>query len=79
MLFARASIEFSTNSAIAFKGLLCESAMIRMAFQSSPIRSFPLSFTLIFMRIYDTAKALFNVGAVNLELLGLAVDWIETL
>jgi hypothetical protein len=31
------------------------------------------------MRIYDTAKALFNVGAVNLELLGLAVDWIETL
>ena len=34
---------FSTNSAMAFSGLLCESAMIRMAFQSSPIRNLPLS------------------------------------
>jgi hypothetical protein len=31
--WACASIAFSTNSAIAFNGLLCESAMIRMAFQ----------------------------------------------
>ena len=41
MVFACASIEFSTNSAIAFKGLLCESAMMRIAFQSSPILSLP--------------------------------------
>ena len=41
--FACASIEFSTNSAIAFNGLLCESAIIRIAFQSSPMRSLPLS------------------------------------
>jgi hypothetical protein len=41
MVLALASIEFSTNSATALSGLLCESAMMRMAFQSSPIRSFP--------------------------------------
>src|SRR5579875_570861 len=40
-VLACASIEFSTNSAIAFKGLLCESAMMRIAFQSSPIFSLP--------------------------------------
>src|SRR5580765_436352 len=34
---------FSTNSAIALSGLLCESAMIRIAFQSSPILSLPPS------------------------------------
>ena len=34
---------FSTNSAIAFSGLLCDSAMIRIAFQSSPIRSLPFA------------------------------------
>jgi hypothetical protein len=34
---------FSTNSAIAFRGLLWESAMMRMAFQSSPIRNLPFS------------------------------------
>src|SRR6187431_2260564 len=34
---------FSTNSAIALSGLLCESAMMRMAFQSSPILSLPPS------------------------------------
>ena len=49
MVFAWASIEFSTNSAIAFRGLLCESAMIRIAFQSSPMRSFPLSLAFDFM------------------------------
>jgi len=32
---------FSTNSAIAFSGLLCDSAMIVIAFQSSPIFSRP--------------------------------------
>src|SRR4051812_40082186 len=40
---------FSTNSAIAFKGLLCESAIIRIAFQSSPMRSLPLSLLFVFM------------------------------
>src|SRR5438309_2828407 len=34
---------FSTNSAIAFNGFPCESAMIRIAFQSSPILSLPRS------------------------------------
>src|ERR1700722_11156010 len=43
MVLARASMLFSTNSAMAFSGLLCESAMIRMAFQSSPIRNLPFS------------------------------------
>ena len=32
---------FSTNSATAFSGLLCDSAMIVIAFQSSPMRSRP--------------------------------------
>jgi len=36
-------MQFSTNSAMALSGLLCESAMIRMAFQSSPIRNLPPS------------------------------------
>jgi len=40
---AWASMQFWTNSAIAFSGWLCESAMIRIAFQSSPILSLPLS------------------------------------
>src|ERR1700722_9385505 len=43
MVLAWASMLFSTNSAMALSGLLCESAMIRIAFQSSPIRSLPLS------------------------------------
>jgi hypothetical protein len=38
---ALASMLFSTSSAIAFKGLVCDSAMMVMAFQSSPIRSLP--------------------------------------
>src|SRR5215469_12702211 len=42
-VLACASILFSTNSAIAFRGLLWESAMMRMAFQSSPIRNLPFS------------------------------------
>ena len=48
ILLAFASMEFSTNSAIALRGLLCESAMIRMAFQSSPILSFPPSLFFVF-------------------------------
>src|SRR5439155_10642617 len=43
MVLACASMLFSTNSAIALSGLLCENAMIRIAFQSSPIRNLPLS------------------------------------
>jgi len=39
---------FSTNSAMAFRGLLSESAMMRMAFQSSPMRSLPLFLLLDF-------------------------------
>ena len=42
-LLAWASMLFSTNSAIALSGLDCERAIIRIAFQSSPMRSFPLS------------------------------------
>src|SRR5215469_4790717 len=42
-VLACASMLFSTNSAIAFRGLLWESAMMRMAFQSSPIRNLPFS------------------------------------
>src|ERR1035438_6786822 len=51
MVFACASMQFSTNSAMALSGLLCERAMIRMAFQSSPIRNLPLSdsFDLVFI------------------------------
>ena len=41
--WAWASMLFSTNSAMALRGLACERAMIRMAFQSSPIRNLPLS------------------------------------
>ena len=43
MVLACASMLFSTNSAMALSGLACESAMIRMAFQSSPILNLPLS------------------------------------
>src|SRR6516165_6709986 len=42
-VLACASMLFSTNSAMALRGLACDSAMIRMAFQSSPILSLPLS------------------------------------
>src|SRR5208283_2019578 len=51
MVLACASMLFSTNSAIAFRGLLCERAMMRIAFQSSPIRSLPLSLALAFMPV----------------------------
>src|ERR1700687_1320364 len=43
MVLACASMQFSTNSAMALSGLLCDRAMIRIAFQSSPIRNLPLS------------------------------------
>jgi len=39
--FAPASMEFSTNSAMALSGLFCESAMILMTFQWSPIFNVP--------------------------------------
>jgi hypothetical protein len=38
---ASASMLFSTSSAIAFSGLLCDNAMMVIAFQSSPIFSRP--------------------------------------
>ena len=40
---------FSTNSATALSGLLCDRAMMRIAFQSSPILSLPRSLFLAFM------------------------------
>src|SRR5260370_1393490 len=40
---ARASMLFSMNSATALSGLLWESAMMRIAFQLSPIRNLPAS------------------------------------
>ena len=40
-IVARASMEFSTNSAMALSGFDCESAMIVIAFQSLPMRSLP--------------------------------------
>src|SRR5260370_30692004 len=43
MVLARALMLFAPNSAMAFSGLLCESAMIRIAFQSSLIRNLPFS------------------------------------
>ncbi len=53
MVAAFASTLFSTNSAIAFKGLLCESAMMRIAFQSSPILSLPRSAALLLRGTFD--------------------------
>src|SRR5215469_12774236 len=53
MVLACASMLFSTSSAMALSGLLCESAMMRMAFQSSPIRNLPLS------NSFDLAAAVF--------------------
>jgi len=40
-LVAQASMEFSTNSAMAFSGFDCDRAMIVIAFQSLPMRSLP--------------------------------------
>src|SRR5947209_4602243 len=40
-LHALASMLFSTSSAIALSGLLCDRAMMVIAFQSSPILSLP--------------------------------------
>lgn len=54
---ARASMLFSTNSAMAFKGFAWESAMMRMAFQSSPIRNFPFSERFVlFASLFTTAR-----------------------
>src|SRR6185503_15989040 len=41
MVLARASMEFSTNSAMALRGFDCDSAMIVIAFQSLPMRNLP--------------------------------------
>lgn len=41
--FARASMLFSTSSATALIGLLCDSAMMLIAFQWLPMRRFPLA------------------------------------
>src|ERR1700688_2424100 len=65
MVLAWASMLFSTNSAMAFSGLLCESAMIRIAFQSSPMRSLPLSLLLVFItrgRRMGPCSASYSVG-----------------
>jgi hypothetical protein len=53
ILRAEASMLFSTNSATAFKGFCCESAMIVIAFQSSPILSRPAFFIRI---VYGTRR-----------------------
>jgi hypothetical protein len=53
IVFASASMLFSTNSAIAFKGLLCDSSMMRIAFQSSPILSLPRSAVLLGREAFD--------------------------
>src|SRR6202048_4709720 len=45
---------FSTSSAIAFSGLLCDRAMILMAFQSSPIRSLPFASAALAMSQSDS-------------------------
>lgn len=44
-----ASMVFSTSSATALSGFCCDSAMIVMPFQSSPIFSFPPSRVLRFL------------------------------
>jgi hypothetical protein len=51
---ACASMLFSTSSAIAFSGLLCDRAMILMAFQSSPIRSLPFASAALAMSQSDS-------------------------
>lgn len=56
---ARASMLFSTNSAIAFRGLPCDRAMMVMAFQSSPMRSLPVV-PRARRTLYD--RALFPIG-----------------
>src|SRR5579864_5288608 len=60
MVLACASMLFSTNSAMALSGLACESAMIRMAFQSSPILNLPRSDSL------DLAALVFATMATDL-------------
>src|ERR1700730_9766898 len=45
---------FSTSSAIAFSGLLCDRAMILIAFQSSPIRSLPFASAALAMSQSDS-------------------------
>jgi hypothetical protein len=51
MVFACASMLLSTNSAIALSGLLCDSAYMRTAFQSSQIRSLTLTLFLAFIAV----------------------------
>jgi hypothetical protein len=47
MFRACASIEFSTNSATALSGFDCDSAMVVMAFQWSPMQSLPAAVSVL--------------------------------
>src|SRR3974377_1373695 len=58
MFFARASMLFSTNSATALSGLLCDNAIIRIAFQLSPMRNRPES--VAFNQVINDESALRN-------------------
>src|SRR5215468_6534011 len=67
---------FSTNSAIAFSGLLCESAMMRIAFQSSPILNLPcsaLDLPVAALAIVEKPLAATKKGSVKDSLLNIAV------
>ena len=67
MVVACASMLFSTNSAIALSGLLCDSAMIRIAFQSSPILSLPRSLPLVAIRVHSATATAGNRQALQPE------------
>ena len=62
---ARASMLFSTNSATAFSGLLCERAIMRIAFQLSPMRNLPESavFNAVINAFLSRRNQVRNVGA----------------
>src|SRR3989442_1666027 len=73
IVLACASILFSTNSAMALSGLLCDRAMIRIAFQSSPIRNLPLSdsfdlVALVFATVTRTPRVEGKAGRNDLRL-----------
>ena len=75
-VLARASMLFSTNSAMAFRGLLWERAMMRMAFQSSPIRSLPLSDALLLAALFFVTGAA-GRASVRTMLSRPAINYIE--
>jgi hypothetical protein len=68
MGLAWASMLFSTNSAIAFKGLLCESAMFRIAFQSCPIRRLPLSLLFAYVHRWELSRTIIRMKHEGLAL-----------